>query len=154
MNDIGPETITSVAEYKSAIEAAQEEIRNLLNLKASKDLYCDQIEKEIRQEKEFQFQRYSDLDGVNIKLSEELASLKAAHEELKSYLPKIPTQPYEKEIAQQLTAEREKSKALVEELEKIDWHIREMQNEKIISMKEMIRALKVISNTHEPRTGE
>lgn len=29
----------------------------------------------------------------------------------------------------------------------IDWHIRDMQNEKIISMSEMVRALKVISDT-------
>jgi hypothetical protein len=33
----------------------------------------------------------------------------------------------------------------------IDWHIRQMQNEKIISMKEMIRALKVISDNYKAR---
>lgn len=53
-----------------------------------------------------------------------------------------------------LLTEREKSKVLAEALDKIDWHIRELQNEKIISMKEMIRALKVISDNHGPRIGE
>lgn len=33
----------------------------------------------------------------------------------------------------------------------IDWRIREMQNEKIISMAEMCRALKVISDNYKPK---
>lgn len=32
----------------------------------------------------------------------------------------------------------------------IDWHIRQMQNEKLISIKEMCRALKVISDKYRP----
>jgi len=38
-----------------------------------------------------------------------------------------------------------------ETLTAIDWHIRQMQNEKLISMKEMCRALKVISDNYKAR---
>lgn len=46
------------------------------------------------------------------KACKERDALKAAHEELLSYLPKVPTQPYEKEVAQKLTL----AKAALEEI--------------------------------------
>ncbi len=50
---------------------------------------------------------------TEIQLREKITRLEAAHAELLSYLPKVPTQPYEKELAQQLaavTAERDEIK--------------------------------------------
>mgnify|MGYP007068109078 CR=1 FL=1 len=48
-----------------------------------------------------------------------IPELKAKYDELLSYLPKVPTQPYEKELAQKLELEQRVNKVLVEALEKI-----------------------------------
>jgi hypothetical protein len=49
-------------------------------------------------------------------------------------------------VREEVTKLREENKIMHEALEKIDWHIRGMQNDKIISMKDMVAALKVISD--------
>lgn len=49
-----------------------------------------------------------------------------------------------------LTAKLQKSEAA---LDAIDWHIRRLQNEKVISMQEMTRALKVISDSLKEMRG-
>jgi hypothetical protein len=52
----------------------------------------------------------------------------------------------EKELWDICAKQKAENARLHEALDKIDWHIRDMQNEKVISMKEMIVALKVISD--------
>jgi hypothetical protein len=58
----------------------------------------------------------NELIAENKKLAKELAELRTKHEELLSYMPKVPTQPYERELAQQLAEARAEIERLKDEL--------------------------------------
>ena len=82
-------------------------------------------------------------------LEQKLADLQLRHDELLSYLPKIPTQPYEKELAQKLAVAVEALELLKTRWDKLPGH-----TQTTVSYRVVADALVLINSTPKKESEE